>query len=753
MYNKYHDEWKWGFMNTSKEKLRSRILLHAVFVGIIAFLIIFVIFTTACKDNKNINDETTYQNKQLNMDMSMSADVDAFNKKLNCTYAKNLATDLATNPDIADFKLWRTAGSDGEHKAADYLVNEMKKIGLQNVEKKGTPCDKFQFNNANLKIANTDIDIVPGPFQTSGTKGVLTTEIVDCKDGFAQDFEKVNVSGKIALIKVDFYNIAWIDAHLREAKLAGAAALVCWMEDGYAEKNPDSVNVQDICGEDIMPICSISANDAKRIIESIASGNNLCSLNIDTNYENDNGTTYNVMGMIPGKSHENHIILSSHYDKYWEGFQDNSCAVALLFCIAKAMIESDYQPEHDIYFICHGSEEWGVIDSQFDWATGSWGLLHSSQAFCDSTLADFNCEMPAFKRDENLNIACDFEFHSLVNDIFNSGLVLTSGDIKFGKSIQKLSTYEDGISYKWHGVPHIYDYVKGQSFMFQNYHTIQDNESTFDNDTFLSNVYFYGAGVIYVDKTPALKLDFSKTANVLTDQFVESTAKAAGVDVALYKETLDGLISVANNFNAKVDLCNANYEKAYKENNAEDMKLARKQAKTLNEKAHEAFKIAQNGFAKVGDGVLYYGHSYGDESYEIIDQSLTYLNKGDILGNGEDTGAGPSLYALNFEHEYNYCIFDRATTTKYLHLYESESYANENISQWATNRTDAVIDIEDAAVELLNASSINDIKDINHVIQVLENGKVQSLNLIAKNCNSEIEAITKIINCLKISDI
>lgn len=65
-----------------------------------------------------------------------------------------------------------------------------------------------------------------------------------------------------------------------------------------------------------MPACSINANDAKSIINQISAGNNTCTLNIDAQLEIGRGTTYNVMGMIPGKNHENHIIISGHYDKY-----------------------------------------------------------------------------------------------------------------------------------------------------------------------------------------------------------------------------------------------------------------------------------------------------------------------------------------------------------------------------------------------------------------------------------------------------
>ena len=54
--------------------------------------------------------------------------------------------------------------------------------------------------------------------------------------------------------------------------------------------------------------------------------------------------TYNITGKIPGKRKDRMIVLSAHYDSYFDGFQDDNTAVAMMFGIAKALIDAKIQP-------------------------------------------------------------------------------------------------------------------------------------------------------------------------------------------------------------------------------------------------------------------------------------------------------------------------------------------------------------------------------------------------------------------------
>ena len=66
-----------------------------------------------------------------------------FEEKIDITYSMEIIRKLSG---IVDNELTvnRSSASDAEHRAADFLAFEMKKIGLQNVTKDECPVDRWQ---------------------------------------------------------------------------------------------------------------------------------------------------------------------------------------------------------------------------------------------------------------------------------------------------------------------------------------------------------------------------------------------------------------------------------------------------------------------------------------------------------------------------------------------------------------------------------------------------------------------------------
>ena len=95
-------------------------------------------------------------------------------------------------------------------------------------------------------------------------------------------------------------------------------------------------------------------------------------------------------------------------------------------------------------------------------------------------MALLNCELPAFEVEENkLNIACVPEFGTLVNKMVSeSGLVATSGDVTVSEEAGSVNVMEDGVSYRWHGVPYLINGFEDDTFMQQRYHTSSDDKDT-----------------------------------------------------------------------------------------------------------------------------------------------------------------------------------------------------------------------------------------------------------------------------------
>ena len=188
----------------------------------------------------------------------------------------------------------------------------MESIGLT-VEKVPVTVDKWQFNDASLTIADTDIQIMPASYATNGTDADgITAQLVDAGTGTAAEYEGVDVEGKIALVGVDQWNVAWIDQYMNEAALHGASAIVTYDVGGYATYCDDMINMQDVCSKDVIPCVSISKNQYLQLAEALAAGHDTATLMVDNVMEPDQGTSYNVAGTLKGRSSEQQILVAGH---------------------------------------------------------------------------------------------------------------------------------------------------------------------------------------------------------------------------------------------------------------------------------------------------------------------------------------------------------------------------------------------------------------------------------------------------------
>lgn len=74
-----------------------------------------------------------------------------------------------------------------------------------------------------------------------------------------------------------------------------------------------------------------------------------------------NRPAYNITGKIPGTETDQMILLSAHYDSYFDGFQDDNCAVSMTIGIAKALFRERLQtPSYDCD-LCVGSRRMGCV--------------------------------------------------------------------------------------------------------------------------------------------------------------------------------------------------------------------------------------------------------------------------------------------------------------------------------------------------------------------------------------------------------
>ena len=567
---------------------------------------------------------------------------DSYISAVSPDFAYDVALELTTNPSFFNSDLGgRNSGSDAEHAAADYLAGVMEDIGLTDVEKVAAQCDRWQFNGASFTVDGKDYDVYSYAAASTPAEGI-TAEVVYAGKGTMWDYEDLDVTGKIVLIDIDQRNDWWITYPMLEAEHQGAAAVLAANVGGYAQIAEDALNSQDICGPANIPTLSISVADSREIREKLAAGPVTATLTVDNEVDIDAGTTYNVTGVLKGKSSDHQILVGGHYDAHFWGFQDDNCAVGLVLAMAKAMIDAGYQPENDIVFCLHGAEEWGSSYTQYDWTVGAWEMInHVHPEWVGKTLSFINFELPAYEFDTYTStysapemftmldyFANEYDYSPDPVGCFPDGVL--TGDYQ-------TYTYSDDFSYYAAGVPSTVNGFLLQEDMetvfpfYENiYHSQYDNPDTYNEAVMNFNIQYYGALAMYVDQTPALYLDFTSQYDRVLEAMDEELMAEAGVDVSAFRAALEALNTAAQAMKEQVEIVNSGYRQAQEENDAETMAALWNQGRQLTDQNLEAFRYAQKHLL----GLMYerpiVPHEAPQENIQLCREIIACLETGDV---------------------------------------------------------------------------------------------------------------------------
>ena len=174
-----------------------------------------------------------------------------------------------------------------------------------------------------------------------------------------------------------------------------------------------------------------------------------------------------------------------------------------------------------------------------------------------------------------------------------------------------------------------------------------------------SNINWYGALAMYIDKKPALELDTTQVAKDLKANFNEKYAKEAGVDVEKYNKAIATLKEKAKKHNEKIKSVNDKYEEAVSKKDTKKIAKLKKDGQKLNAASLKTFKAVQDKFLKCNDFQIYYGHSGINDNVKYLKGTIKGLENKDLWNDDEKSGALDNAWKINAEHDYGYCIFSR----------------------------------------------------------------------------------------------
>ena len=302
----------------------------------------------------------------------------------------------------------------------------------------------------------------------------------------------------------------WINYPVYQAHLKGAAALIAVQSGGYGEIDDEALNAQDIAGPEDAPAFSISRKDAAGLLELLRDQEEITVTFDAESRVTRNCTTYNIVGRIPGKHPDRMVLLSAHYDSYFDGFQDDNTAVALMFGIAKALRDSGFQPINTIVICAMASEEWGVVDSNFDWSTGAYEQIFTAHPeWVGKVIADLNFELPALAHGTRARIRSCYEYVSFLEEYLADLPNLTIAYPEETAVTSPIETWSDDFSMAIAGVPSMVNDFTGGSFMETHYHSQFDNDEFYDEQVYRLHHELFALLILALDETAVVPLQFS----------------------------------------------------------------------------------------------------------------------------------------------------------------------------------------------------------------------------------------------------
>ena len=547
---------------------------------------------------------------------------------------------------------YRPAGSRAEFLTGEMLKEEMQKLGLSEVCKNAVTVDGWEFKHAELTFETKDgkkHTALLGAYQTNFvTDGEQEFSLMYLGKGTEADYEGTDVTGKLVLVDINQRDEWWINYPVYQAHLKGAAAVIAVQCGGYGEVDAKALNAQDIAGPEDAPAFSISREDAK-LLRKLLDGEKELTVRLDADSRvKRDCTTYNISGCIPGKHPERMVLLSAHYDSYFSGFQDDNTAIAMMFGIAKTLIESGFKPNNTIVFCAMAAEEWGVVDSNFDWSTGAYEQIFTAHPeWVGKVIADLNFELPALAHGTRARIRCCYEYVHYIKEYLDGLPELTRAYPEVTSVTAPIETWSDDFSMAIAGIPSMVNDFTGGSFMETHYHSQFDNDDFYDEAVYRLHHELFALLILALDETAVVPLDFSPVLErviaggsriVTAAEEILSQTKKNQIGQEQIATAAKKLIQVTEEAQKKekqsydqTAAINARYHMLLANGNMEEAEQHFVENRSREEKLLAKFKQEQDCFVRIDwYGEVFFPHEILWKNIGLLQDTIDALEQSDV---------------------------------------------------------------------------------------------------------------------------
>jgi hypothetical protein len=211
--------------------------------------------------------------------------------------------------------------------------------------------------------------------------------LVDAGEGYAADYAHAgSVQGKVVLVR---RGQGWPVSQILEAAHRGALAMVMY---DYPQAPDTTIKQDSMWYHEQIPLVSISKKQGLALQTGLKQ--KPVEIVLENRIDSEDGSSQNVIAMIAGADFPDEwVIISAHYDRWWQSAQDNCVSVAAMLEMARVLTSSGYRPRRSIMFLATGGEEAGVEATEQDWLAGSWAFTTAHPEILRRLVYDFNMDL------------------------------------------------------------------------------------------------------------------------------------------------------------------------------------------------------------------------------------------------------------------------------------------------------------------------------------------------------------------------
>ena len=382
----------------------------------------------------------------------------------------------------------------------------------------------------------------------------------------------------------------------------------------------------------------------------------------------------NIVGKIQGTETDAMIVLSAHYDSYFDGFQDDNAAIAMMLGIARALVKGGYKPAHTLVFCAMAAEEWGIIDSKYDWSTGAYNqVFRVHPDWQGKVIANLNFELPAHAHSTQDAIRCTYEYTDFIRQ-FTDSLTVPKQAYPDGITVlSPIETWSDDFSMAIAGIPSTVNDFSAGPFMQNYYHSQYDNQDVYQEAVYQFHHECYLKLVMAIDALVLPPLNFSNTMKAVTDSIHENALSFADSEQETLLQNLRTATESARNIYKKI--CQINEEYATLSDSAFRRNF-RSKWEPVGLKLLKIFRKAQDYLVRLNwqDEVIF--------PQEAASRNIRQLEKAcQVLSEGNITDALKVLYRVD-NNMYAF-LFDEEV---YYHFTEYILHQPKDRLMWGAGR-------------------------------------------------------------------